>query len=246
MLELFVLALLGYGGLLALVAFGQRRLLYFPSHEAAVRSVLTPWTVEGKSLGAHHVPAAVSEVWLMTHGNAGQAAHRAYVLPLLAQDAALYVLEYPGYGEREGSPSRAAFDAAAFDAYTRLRALHPGAPIGVLGESIGSGPAAALARASPPPDRVVLVVPFARLADVAADAFPWLPVRWLLRDRWDNVADLADYRGPVEVLAAKHDTIIPAKHARALAAALPGATLRELDAGHNDWSQHVVGPLRVR
>ena len=51
----------------------------------------------------------------------------------------------------------------------------------LLGESLGSGPACALAAREP--QRVAgvcLVTPFARLADVAAHHYPFLPVRWLL------------------------------------------------------------------
>jgi hypothetical protein len=181
----------------------------------------------------------------MTHGNAGQAAQRGYVLDVLPVDAAVYVLEYPGFGTRSGDPSRASIDAAAEAAYRRVRELHPNVPVGVLGESLGSGPAAQLARAEPPPDAIVLATPYDSLADVAAEAFPWLPVRLILQDDWDNGAALADYSGVLVIFAAEHDDVIPIEHARALAAKLPGAQIRELPCGHNDWSRHVLAPLAV-
>lgn len=79
--------------------------------------------------------------WLMTHGNAGQASHRGYVLSCLAATDSLYVLEYPGFGQRVGTPSRESMNAAAGQAYQALRAAFPRTPVGVIGESIGSGPA---------------------------------------------------------------------------------------------------------
>jgi pimeloyl-ACP methyl ester carboxylesterase len=106
-----------------------------------------------------------------------------------------------------------------------------------LGESIGSGPACALAGEKTLPDKIVLVVPFDKLANVAAQHFPWLPVRLLLRDNWDNVESLKHYPGPIEIFGAMDDTIIPIEHAKALASQIPSARFIEIPGGHNDWSQ---------
>lgn len=172
----------------------------------------------------------------MTHGNGGQAADRDYVLPKISDRDSLYVLEYPGYGKREGKPSLKSINAAAVDAYRILRDENPGTPVCVIGESIGSGPACVLASEEPAPDQVALVVPFDKLTNVAADTFPFLPVRLLLLDRWDNVEALGDYSGPVQIYAAEGDRIIPAKHARALADEIGGAEFIEVSGGHNEWS----------
>src|SRR5512141_1034312 len=105
---------------------------------------------------------------------------------------------------------------AASLAYRLLRSLHPNTPVCVLGESIGSGPACALAREQIAPDKIVLVVPFDSLASVASSRFWFLPVRLMLRDAWDNVATLRHYSGPVDIFGATGDTIIPIDHAKAL------------------------------
>jgi pimeloyl-ACP methyl ester carboxylesterase len=238
-----IAAALVYAGFVGVVAFGQRSLLYFPTRDEAPHGRLAPWNVDGEVWGACREVAQPSAVWLMTHGNAGQAAQRGYVLDVLPGDAAVYVLEYPGYGMRSGEPTRTTIDAAARSAYRRLRELHPDLPVCVLGESIGSGPAAQLAREEPAPDAIVLATPYDALADVAAGAFPWLPVRWILQDDWDNGAALADYGGTLVILAAEYDDVIPIEHARALAAQVPRAELRVLPCGHNDWSAHLVTPL---
>jgi len=92
-------------------------------------------------------------------------------------------------------------NAAAVEAYALLRTLYPEVPIGVIGESLGSGPASYLCSLPDPPARAVLIVPFDNLAAVAGEHFPFLPVGLLLRDKWDNVAALAGYAGRVDIYA---------------------------------------------
>ena len=171
----------------------------------------------------------------MAHGNAGEAAHREYILDCLPANSAVYVVEYPGYGLRPGSPSEAALNFAVREAYDELVARYPGRGVGVIGESIGSGPACMLAAAPVPPARFVLIVPFDALVSVASDHMPFLPIKLLLRDRWDNIAALKSYHGPVTVYGARLDHIIGFEHAKRLATSV-GATFHLMECGHNDWS----------
>jgi len=211
-------------------------MLFFPTHDALPTS-LTPWSDGSRTIGFCREVATPRAIWLMMHGNGGQAADRDYVLRHMSGQDSLYVLEYPGYGSREGRPSLESINRAASEAYRLLRSRHPNTPVCVLGESIGSGPACALAREKTAPDKIVLVMPFDTLANVAAGHFPFLPVRLLLRDAWDNVESLRRYAGPVEIFGARDDTIIPIGHAKALARQIPGAQFIEIPGGHNDWPQ---------
>lgn len=232
-LRLVIIGGLTYVAVVIAAYFGQRRLLYFPTH-LAVPSRLSSW-YEGEQLfGCAREVAAPARVWLMLPGNGGQAANRDYILACVSDRDAVYVLEYPGYGFRPGSPSRGSIDEAAADAYRELRRRYPGVPIGAIGESLGSGAASFLGTLAPPPDQIVLLTPFDSLVSVAAEYKRFLPVRWLLKDRWDNVAALRGYKGPVTVYGAEDDRVIPVHHARALAAAI-GARFILLPAGHNDW-----------
>src|SRR6266850_8382713 len=170
--------------LVIFVYLGQRSMLFFPTH-ASLPTKLTPWLDGNRTIGyCREVPNA-STVWLMMHGNAGQAADRDYVLSRMSDQDSLYVLEYPGYGAREGTPSMESMNQAASEAYQLLRTRNPNTPVCVLGESVGSGPACSLAREQPAPDKIVLVVPFDTLANVAAKRFYFLPVRLMLHDSWD-------------------------------------------------------------
>jgi uncharacterized protein len=229
--------------LVAAVFFFQRSMLYFPTHHAG-SAKLTPWLDGERTIGyCREVPNART-VWLMTHGNAGQAADRDYVLSRMSDQDSLYVLEYPGYGARDGRPCRESMNQAAAEAYGLLRSRNPNTPVCVLGESLGSGPACALAREKTPPDKIVLVVPFDTLASVASEKMWLLPVRLMLRDAWDNVESLKHYAGPVEIFGATGDAIIPIAHAEALVRQVPGAQLTPIAGGHDDWSRS--DPVKIR
>ncbi|MEI6715426.1 MAG: alpha/beta hydrolase [Verrucomicrobiota bacterium] len=220
---------------LLIVGVFQRKFLYHPTHEAETNG-LKPWLLGNSTIGfCREVPAPKS-VWLLIHGNAGQAADREYALPAFGEKDSIFLLEYPGYGNREGSPSLKSINGAAKQAYEDLRGRFPGIPVCVAGESIGTGAASFLAGGAIPPDKIVLIVPFDVLAHVASTHLPFLPVALLLLDNWNNIAALKAYAGPVEIFAAKDDEVIPSKLARNLAASKPSAVFHAIAGGHNQWT----------
>jgi uncharacterized protein len=230
----------------AIVALGciafQRKLLYYPSHHHD-QFGLSEWKYEGQLIGYAREVSSPKNVWLLLHGNGGQASDRVYALPSFSRQDSVFILEYPGYGLRPGSPSRSYINAAAQQAYAALRSSFPGTPVCVVGESIGSGPASTLAQSNHPPDKIVLIVPFDILAEVAAHHYPFLPVRLFLLDNWNNIESLKGYTGPVEIFGARNDTIIPIVHARTLAESTPYSKLHEISGGHNDWA--TGGQVRI-
>ncbi|WP_040546993.1 alpha/beta hydrolase [Pedosphaera parvula] len=221
----------------------QRSFLFYPTHHDGDNG-LVAWRSEGKIIGYSRQVQPPENVWLMLHGNGGQATDRIYALPSFSEHDSVFILEYPGYGTRGDKPSRASFDAAAAEAYTLLRDTFTNIPVCIIGESIGSGPACTLATQSPPPEKIVLVVPFDKLASVAAEHVSVLPVSLLLEAKWDNVRSLSNYQGPVEIFGAQQDTVIPIEHARKLASGIPTAQFHCIPGGHNDWSR--TGQVEIR
>lgn len=232
LLLIFALMLFGSAGCSAV----ERFFLFMPTNLPHFND-LTPWTKDDGEVIAYarEVESPVN-IWLMLHGNGGQASHRMYAIACFSEQDSVYILEYPGYGARAGVPSRETFDRAAQDAYLLLREQYPETPVSVAAESIGSGPASTLAGLSAPPDKFVLIVPFDRLASVAKGHFPAFLIDLVLQSDWDNAALLSNYAGPIDIFGAQDDTVIPVRHAKALAEALPGANLVIVDGGHNDWS----------
>jgi pimeloyl-ACP methyl ester carboxylesterase len=146
----------------------------------------------------------------------------------------VYVLEYPGYGARPGNPSQDAFLAAAAEA---LAGIPADIPVILLGESIGTGVASATASAHP--DRVaglLLLTPFDSLANVAQHHYPLLPVRWIMRDQYPSQEWLKKFRGPIAIILAEDDTIVPAKFGQKLhdTYAGPKKLIIADQADHND------------
>jgi pimeloyl-ACP methyl ester carboxylesterase len=124
----------------------------------------------------------------------------------------------------------------------RMASEQYGSPIVLLGESLGCGVAAAAVKDLPVRiDAMILITPWDTLLSIAKDHFPWLPVRLFLRDTYDTIGDLKQYRGRIALAGAERDDIIPLRHAQALFASLPGDkkmwTIR--GAGHNTWPDMV-------
>jgi uncharacterized protein len=225
----------GYLAMLAGCTVLQRRYLYYPTHHPDAPG-LSRWRAGDQLLGYAREVAAPKNVWLMMHGNAGQASDRDYALAAFSAEDSVYLLEYPGYGDRPGTPSMQSINRATTEAYEILSRRFPDTPLCVVGESIGSGPASILALNPRPPAKIVLITPFDVLSRVAADHLPLLPVRLLLRDNWNNIEALRSYQGPLEIFAARDDEVIKIAHARALAASKPQAVFHPIDGGHNQWS----------
>jgi len=149
----------------------------------------------------------------------------------------VYLLAYRGYGASDGQPGEAALQADALAFYDAVAARHPGRPVDLIGRSLGSGIAAYVV-AHRPVARLVLVTPYGRMADVAAAHYPWLPVRRLLRERYDSIAALREFRGPVLILRAGRDAVVPPSSTDDLIASLPRPprVVAFPAAGHDDLS----------
>ena len=120
----------------------------------------------------------------------------------------------------------------------RLAAEEFGGPLYVWGESLGCGVASAVAADPALPVRgAVMLTPWDSLPDLAQRLYWYLPARWLVRDRYDNGRNLRDFRGPVAVVMAGQDEVIPRAHTMRLYESLPGGKRLWVfdDAGHNTW-----------
>ena len=141
--------------------------------------------------------------------------------------------EYPGYGELTGTPSEPALTAAARDGWAWLRENGvPDASIAIYGWSLGSGVATRLA-VDVGERAVVLEGAFTGVDDRAAELYPWLPVRLMVRNRFASRDRIGLVGSPLLLLHATDDTVVPVSHGRQLLTlARDPRRLVELTGGH--------------
>jgi hypothetical protein len=221
LLALVLVVPLGYLAILVLLYLRQDQMVFLPSRddaaeldEVAAAQGFQPWrNPSGERIGWVSDSGDPGRPLLICHGNAGYALHRAYYRDFLKGQGSLmkvFLLEYPGYGARPGPPSETTTIAAAREAFDLLAGT--GAVITVLGESLGSGVASALAaeRAGQVAG-LVLVTPYDSLTNTAESHYPWLPIRWLLRTRFDSAERLRAYPGPVAFVVGEFDRTVPTR-----------------------------------
>lgn len=232
--------LLAYAIILPALYFSQRSLIFpapasFPDLPQGYGAVRLR-TSDGLELATAYRPAQLGKpVLVFFHGNGDNWTGGARALDALAKAGYGVLLpEYRGYGTNPGEPNEQGFyrDGRAALAWLAAHEIKPGRTV-LIGNSIGSGVATQLASESSPA-ALVLISPFSSLPDVAAEKFRWLPVRWLVRDRFDNAAKLGTVKAPVLVLHGTADTMIPPEHAQRLAVANPRARLELLPGFDHD------------
>ncbi len=244
-----LLALFGYGVIVLGAYVFQGRLLYFPdtysrsqAEQRASGLGLALWT-EGPGDDHGFIPSLpvagnARGTVLVFHGNAGSAPDRSYYVAALGRLGYRVILcEYPGYGARAGRPNERSLVSEARRAVEDALARF-GPPVYVWGESLGCGVASALAG-----DRtlaiegVVLLTPWDTLPALAQSKFPFLPARFILRDRYDNIRHLKGFKNRIAVIMAGRDEIIPNRHTRRLYDAIEAEKRLWVfpDSGHNDW-----------
>jgi pimeloyl-ACP methyl ester carboxylesterase len=236
---------IAYCLLVLAAAVFQRRLIYFPrtiplalAEPAATELGFVPWRNPSGQIIGWKLPATSSPVAsvLITHGNAGCAIDRGYLAGPIHEAAPVdvYVLEYPGYGSREGSPDKRSLFAAAKEAFGLLT---NSLPKYLVSESIGAGVACHLAKTHPAEVAgLALFMPYHNLASVAQRKMPLLPAYFLLLDRFNPAECLRDYRGPVKIVLAGADEIIPVESGRRLFEEYQGPKNLQIIPGahHND------------
>jgi hypothetical protein len=228
-----------YVGLCILLYAKQDRLLYFPTPESNPAGATALRIRSGDAvLKVWQLHADADAALIYFGGNAEDVAADLPNFDAGFADRAVLLVNYRGYGGSTGTPSEAALVADAQAIYDVIHVQHR--QISVMGRSLGSGIATALA-ATRPVEKLILATPYDSIANVAADHFAWFPVRWLVRDRFDSVDRMKDVRAPVLVVIAERDEVIFRPRSDALLAATPPSQVHVrviAGATHNDIDQH--------
>lgn len=220
----------------AALYFGQRKLLYFPTP-----AVAHGLTVEWLQSGEHSLEVIVlnpdqPRAVLYFGGNAEPVSAAAPLLQQALAGHSVYLLNYRGYGASSGSPSEQALFADALALYDKVNDRHQ--QLSVIGRSLGTGIAVYLATERAV-ENLVLVTPYDSISAVAQAHYPFFPVRYLIKDRFDSLSRAAELTVPTLVILAETDTVIPRAHSDKLVAALPDAQQWiAAGSGHNSVDAH--------
>ena len=189
--------------------------------------------VEAWYLEALGATSASSPLLLFTHGNGELIDYWPEEFDEARRSGiAVLLVEYPGYGRSDGSPSEASITDVVLAAYAWAQ-QHPRidkSRIIPYGRSLGGGAATIVATRR----NVPALILESSFSSVAAFTSRFGAPRFLLRDAFDNAAAVAAFSGPILILHGERDDIVPPDHARVLAAAAADATLKYLPCGHND------------
>jgi len=236
-----------YLALAALVYVFQDRLIFFPDPRPfAECPALRPLGGEAREvtegderLRYHLFEARAPRAWLVYfHGNGGSACDRAFFAARLRGLPVSFVLaEYPGYaGDTEGRSSQDAFLRNALALVDHLKALKPGLPLVLFGESMGSGVATHVASLRKEVAGLILQAPYPSLAEVGQSHYFWLPVGLIARHPFPAREWAPEVSCPVLALHGSADAIIPIRFGRRQATffKVPVDFVELEGAGHND------------
>jgi uncharacterized protein len=251
-----------YAAVFVALLVGQRKILFRcdaaevdPATLGLEAETLHLRTEDGESLAAWRIPPAPGRpLILYFHGNAGGLDLRVERFRAFAEAGmGVLAIEYRGYAGSTGSPSERGlkFDGEATYAAAIESGVEP-QRIVAFGESLGSGVAIAIA-ARHKVGAVVLDSPYSSIADVAAAAYWFVPVRALLRDPFRNDLVIAQLNAPTLMVHGTKDPVVPIRFGEKLfALANPPKTFWRVEgAGHLalgerlaetlDWIARTVG-----
>ena len=253
-LKLLVAGYLGYALLLYLF---QRPLTYHGTRMDPPPGVAVPDDGEEVDLPASGGP--VPAWWfparepgprpaiVVAHGNAELIHHNvAFARRLRELGAGVLLVEFPGYGAAQGAPTRESIGEVftlAWDWLAERPEVDRERIVG-LGRSLGGGAVTDLAVARPV-RALVLQSVFYSLESMVARGYGMPP--FLVKDDFDNAANLRRWTGPVLLLHGTRDRVVSVGHAERLAGVREGIGLLRYDCGHNDcpWeSDEVLGEVR--
>ncbi len=203
--------------------------VWLPTAGGRVEAWFLPASGNAAETEAGPNPAAI-----VLHGNAEFIdSWPELVTPLTGAGVSVILIEYPGFGRSEGSPSQASLVAAAEAGYDWLSSREDVDTdrIFAFGRSLGSGVAAALSQ-SRSLAALVLWSPFTSIGDLAWARFRLPP--FLVRDSFDTRTALATYPGPVLLFHGRNDRTIPPSHSQALTETAAQSELVLWECGHND------------
>ncbi|MCT4623689.1 MAG: lysophospholipase [Schleiferiaceae bacterium] len=248
-----------YGTICTLAYYHQEKLIFHPetldtnfafTFKESHKEVYLHTKDEEKIHGLLFEREENNKLVVYYHGNAGNLEHWGEIAPLYL-DAGFNVLmyDYRGFGKSSGTiENEEHFLEDAQLVYDYGKSLYEEQDITIIGYSIGSGPAAAIASKNNP-ERLILKTPYYALEELAAGKMPLLPSGTLIKYKLQTHTYLENVEAPVHVFHGDIDQVIPVEHSRKLNAKFPEIDYREIEnqphggMNYNDKYQAFIASL---
>lgn len=181
---------------------------------------------------------------LYCHGNGANIANRVNLCADLHRlGVNVFIFDYRGYGRSKGWPTEKGTYRDARAAFEVVRAKYDDAeepPVVVYGASLG-GPIAAQLALDKPVKGLVIEASFPSAVELGRVLYPWLPVRWLARYRYDAASRVSRSDVPKLFASSREDALVPFELGYQLyeAAAEPKQFV-EINGPHDEggWARH--------
>ncbi len=218
-LQLILIIFLIYLVFMLFLYFYQRNLLYHPNENnysgdnisVAIQKVKisTPDNIE--LVGWYHKKDLKNfKTLVFFHGNAGSLENRIYKLNHFQDmDINFLIIAWRGFSGNNGKPSEEGLYLDGKSAIDWL--INNGVNeknLVLYGESLGTGVATHLAQ-NKNFAGVILETPFTSMIDTAKKFYPYIPVKLLLKDKFENYKKIKNINSPILIMHGEKDQIVP-------------------------------------
>ena len=203
---LFISLAILYVGVCTLLFVYQRSLIYFPEPRSFNGASLVILKNDGENILVSTRPLEGPRALIYFGGNAEDTSLSMATFSPGMPDRAIYLMHYRGYGGSSGSASEKALFSDALALFDLVHTTHP--EVEIVGRSLGSGIAVYVASRRPVV-RLVLVTPFDSMEEIAKGQYPFVPVSWILKDKFQSWRYAPQVSAPTTIIAASDDEVIP-------------------------------------
>ena len=200
-----------------IIYFYQRKLLYHPSEnnyldENSLTHKIEKISIKSENdlIGWYYFKNKNYKTLLFFHGNAGKLDNRVYKLNELSRlDVNYLIVAYRGFSGNKGNPSEKGLymDSLAAKKWLNNIGVEDESII-LYGESLGTAVAVNLASENKFAG-IILESPFTSMVKLAKKYYPYLPVKILLKDKYESEKKLRGINTPILVMHGEQDTIVP-------------------------------------
>ena len=218
-MQIILIIFLVYFFILVFLYFYQRNLLYHPNENnysgdqisVDIKKVKILTSDKIELIGWYHEKNIKNlKTLLFFHGNAGSLENRIHKLNHFKEmDINFLIIAWRGFSGNKGKPSEKGLyeDGQSAINWLKNNGLDEKNLI-LYGESLGTGVATHLAQ-NKNFAGIILETPFTSMIDAAKTFYPYIPVKLLLKDKFENQKKIKNINLPILIMHGEVDQIVP-------------------------------------